>query len=77
MLQGPQAEMQRSREVRTQHMLEMRADSPYARQIETGMRLHWTSRPTLGEIEACMAENPATASIRPASPPQGGRSEAR
>jgi len=42
--------------VYARHIMEMRADSRYARRIEVGTVLRWQSQPSVKEIEQCMAE---------------------
>ena len=44
-----------SRWVYSRHILEIRSGTKYANQIKQGMRLEWTSQPTLRAIEQCMA----------------------
>ncbi len=45
-----------SKTVMARHILEMRSDSPLARQIETGTLLRWNSEPSLGQISACILQ---------------------
>lgn len=44
-----------SSRVYARHMMEMRADSRYARRIQVGTVLRWQSQPGVKEIERCMA----------------------
>ncbi len=48
--------IENSKQVFTRHILEMRSGTKYANQIKQGMRLKWTSKPTVKEIERCMAD---------------------
>ena len=43
----------KSKTVRTRHIMEMRADSDYAKHISKGMKLKWVSTPSLNSILAC------------------------
>ncbi len=42
--------------VYARHIMEMRADSPYAARIQPGSVLRWRSKPGEKEIERCMAD---------------------
>lgn len=42
--------------VHARHIMEMRSDSPYAGMIKKDMAVRWISKPTVKEIEFCMAK---------------------
>ena len=48
-------QIEQSREVKARHILEMRSGTPQANQIKQGTQLKWASRPTIQQIERCMA----------------------
>ena len=49
---GPDALIPRARPVFARHVLEVRADSKFAKKIQPGMMLKWKSEPSLLQIES-------------------------
>ena len=48
--------IENSRPVFARHILEMRSGTKYTDHIKQGTQLEWTSKPTVKEIERCMAD---------------------